>query len=226
MTEPQLRLPRLRQAVVAAQDLDDVAEALSAELDLGQPYHDPAVEYFGLRNAVFALGETFLEVVSPVRDEAPAARLLERRGGDCGYMVMLQVDDVAAARRRAQAAGVREVFEVAVDDMEEVHLHPADMRGAIVSLSQPKPAASWRWGGPDWNERAARVRVTGATIAVGDPDVVGGLWRRVAGPLPQLSFIADEDERGLVEIALTGPPPGREQFELAGVRFVFDEEAQ
>jgi hypothetical protein len=81
---------------------------------------------------VFALGDTFLEVVSPVREDAAAARLIERRGGDCGYMLMFQVEDFAGARERAGAHGIREVFEVTLPDIEEVHLHPADMRGAIV----------------------------------------------------------------------------------------------
>ena len=211
---------------MAVRDLDAVAGELRELLGLGEPYRDPAVEYFGLRNAVFALGDTFLEVVSPVRSDAAAARLLERRGGDCGYMVMLQVEDVGAARKRARAAGVREVFEVSVPDMEEVHLHPADIRGAIVSLSQPKPTDSWRWGGDGWEQRASALRVAGGTIAVSDPEAVGQLWHEIAGPLPQLSFVADEDDRGLVEIALTGQEPPREQVELAGVRFVFDKEAR
>ncbi len=77
-------LPRLRQAVLAARDLDAVAGELRAELGLGEPYADPGVGYFGLRNAVFALGDTFLEVVSPVEPDTAAGRLLERHGGDCG----------------------------------------------------------------------------------------------------------------------------------------------
>src|SRR5436305_10139821 len=126
---------RLRQAVLAARDLEEVAERLRDELGLGEPFADPGVGYFGLRNAVFALGDTFLEVVSPTGPDTAAGRQLERHGGDCGYMVMFQVDSLPEARERAGALGVREVFEVALDDMAEVHLHPADMRGAIVSLS-------------------------------------------------------------------------------------------
>src|SRR5205085_4538674 len=42
-------LPRLRQAVVAAQDLDAVAGELRERLGLGEPYADPGVAYFGLR---------------------------------------------------------------------------------------------------------------------------------------------------------------------------------
>src|SRR5207245_8279661 len=115
------QLPRLRQAVVAAKELEPTVERLQEELGLGEPYSDPAVGFFGLRNAVFALQDTFLEVVSPVKPDTAAGRLMQRRGGDCGYMLMFQVDDLAAARDRTKAAGVREVLEIDREDISEVH---------------------------------------------------------------------------------------------------------
>lgn len=219
------QIPRLRQAVIAARDLDSVAGQLRSELDLGEPFCDPGVAYFGLRNAVFALGDTFLEVVSPVRAGTSAGRLIERRGGDCGYMLMFQVADVATARGRARERGIREVFEVAVDDMVEVHLHPSDMRGAIVSLSQPDPAESWRWGGPDWKGRSAPLSLAGARVAVSDPDSVHEHWSIVlGGPVSAagIRFEPDPDESGPVEIALRGADA--EAFTAGGVRFTFDSE--
>ncbi len=197
----ETQLPRLRQAVIAARDLDPVAERLSGLLGLGEPFADPAVGYFGLRNAVFAIGDTFLEIVSPVEEGTAAGRLLGRRGGDTGYMAMFQVPDVAAARARATDLGVREVFEVDLDDITEAHLHPADMRGAIVSISEPLPAGSWRWGGPGWGERAADGAIAGLTVAVADPDAVGDRWTTVLGALPSgVEFVADPAEAGIVEI--------------------------
>ena len=58
-------MARLRQAVLVARDLDGVAASLRSALGLGAPFHDPGVAAFGLRNAVMALGDTFVEVVSP-----------------------------------------------------------------------------------------------------------------------------------------------------------------
>ncbi len=194
--------PRLRQAVIAATDLDLVVERLRGELELGEPFADPGVAHFGLRNAVFALGDTFLEVVSPVEEGTSAGRLLERRGGDCGYMAMFQVPDVAAARDRARDLGVREVFEIDLDDITEAHLHPADIRGAIVSISEPRPATSWRWGGPGWEHRAAPGAIAGITVAVADPDAVADRWRGVVGELPGVEFVADDAEPGIVAITV------------------------
>lgn len=220
-------MPRLRQAVLAARDLDAVAGALSAALDLGEPYADPGVGHFGLRNAVFALGDTFLEVVSPVQADTAAGRLLERRGGDCGYMLMFQIEDLEAARDRARGLGIREVFEVSLEDIAEVHLHPADIRGAIVSLSLPQPPQAWRWGGPGWARRSAPLHLAGATVAVADPGRVAERWETVLGASPGaagIRFVADEAERGPVEIALTGAPghADRGPVEIGGVRFRFE----
>ncbi len=219
-------LPRLRQAVIAAHDLDEVAGQLRSQLGLGEPFADPGVDHFGLRNAVFALQDTFLEVVSPVRPGTAAGRLLERRGGDCGYMLMLQVGDLPAARERVRELGVREVFEVSLDDIAEVHLHPSDMRGAIVSLSQPEPPAGWRWGGPNWQQRSAQVRITGATIAVAEPVTVGARWATaIDAPIEDVGvqISADDRERGLVEI-MVRRDGGGESFSVGGVQFVFKEE--
>jgi catechol 2,3-dioxygenase-like lactoylglutathione lyase family enzyme len=217
--------PRLRQAVIAARDLEATVARLRSELGLGEPFDDPAVGYFGVRNAVFALGDTFLEVVSPVRDDAPAARWLERRGGDSGYMLMFQVEDLAAARERARLEGVREVFEVGLDDIAEVHLHPADMRGAIVALSEPRPPGSWRWGGPDWPRRSARARLVGATVALADPDAGRTRWEAVTGRIGEIRFDRADSDLGVIEIRIASPS-AREPIEIGGIHFSFLEEAQ
>lgn len=214
---------RLRQAVLAAVDLDSVAERMRAELGLGEPFRDPNVAHFGLRNAVFAIGDTFLEVVSPVTDGTAAGRWIERRGGDCGYMLMFQVDDVEGARRRAGALGVRQVFGVDLDDIAETHLHPADMRGAIVSVSRPAPPESWRWGGPGWKERSAQGSLDGARVAVADLDAAAERWRGVLGDDPSAAGVelgSDPEGPGLVTIAIAGQG-AKDPVEIGGVAFEF-----
>lgn len=188
--------------MIAVVDLERSVELLRSGLAFEEPFADPAVGHFGLRNAVFAIGDTFLELVSPMQGGTAAGRLLERRGGDCGYMAMLQVEDLAAARKRARHLGIREVFEVKLDDIAEAHLHPADIGGAIVSVSEPRPAASWRWGGPGWQRRSASGNVRGLTVAVADAGEVGSRWREVAGgPLPA-DFVTDPAEPGIVAVEL------------------------
>ena len=181
-------MARLRQAVLVARDLDGVAAPLRSALGLGAPFRDPGVAAFGLRNAVMALGDTFVEVVSPTRDGTAAGRHLDRQGGDAGYMVMFELDDLDAARARAAAAGIREVFAVELPDIADVHLHPRDIGAAIVALDRPDPPGSWRWGGPDWLGAVPAHGpggVRGATVRAADPAAtgraLGARARRVAG---------------------------------------------
>jgi len=179
---------RIRQVALVARELEPVVSDLCAVLGLEVGFRDPGVAEFGLTNAVLPLGTTFIEVVSPARADAAAARFLERHGGDGGYMVLVQTADLAADRRRLASLGVRIVWQVALDDIAAVHLHPRDVGGAIVSFDEPRPPASWRWGGPDWPAKARTdvVRhVAGVTIDGPDPAALAARWSAVLGvPAP------------------------------------------
>ena len=94
---------RLRQLVVVARDLEPVVDEICQKLGVEVCYRDPGVRHFGLRNALMAVGDCFIEVVSPIQDGTAAGRYLERRGGDGGYMLLLQVDDLAMNRLFAYA---------------------------------------------------------------------------------------------------------------------------
>jgi hypothetical protein len=175
---------RLRQAVLVAQELEPVAAALRSALSLEEPFRDPGVGEFGLENTVFALGDCFLEVISPTRAGTAAGRYLTRHGGDGGYMVIFDLEDLDGARSRALGLGVRVVWQLDLPDISGTHLHPADMRGAIVSLDQSRPYGSWRWGGPQWTAQigpGGPGRLAGITVAVGDPQAVAARWAEVLG---------------------------------------------
>lgn len=195
---------RLRQVVYAARDLDAKVAELRAELPLGEPYHDPGVEHFGLHNAVMALGDTFVEVVSPFRDDAPAARFIERFG-EGPYMLMFQVDDTQAARERAARANARIVWQNDLPQISGTHLHPKDLPGAIVSLDTPRPPESWHWAGQEWSARAPERlgpgRIAGATISAPDPEAAARRWAEVLGEVPaEIDFVAGPETR-LVEFS-------------------------
>jgi hypothetical protein len=174
---------RIRQIVFAAAELQRGAAALRALLALDAPYRDPGVAEFGLDNAVFVLGDQFVEIVSPTQAGTTAGRLIERRG-DCGYMLILQTDDFERELARFDRMGVRRVWAKDLSDIRAMHLHPKDIGGAIVSIDQPVPAASWRWGGPDWKVqpgRAGEQRVLGVTIGAADPQAMARRWADVLG---------------------------------------------
>jgi hypothetical protein len=236
---------RLRQAVLVAQELEPVAGQLRTALGLGEPFRDPGVGEFGLENAVFAVGDCFLEVISPTRADTAAGRYLQRHGGDGGYMVIFDLEDLDGARSRAHGLGVRVVWQIDLPDISGTHLHPADMRGAIVSLDQSRPYGSWRWGGPPWTAQIAPAepgRLAGITVAAADPQAMAARWGQVLGVAategePGMGAIAallrldgadvrfreaaEERTEGIVEIALEPThelPGGADAIELGGVK--------
>jgi hypothetical protein len=217
---------RLRQVVLAATDVDAVSAELRRELGLAAPWdRDPLAAGFGVRNHVYALGDRFLEVLGPLRDDAPAARHL-RRHGDGGYMALFQIRDVAAARDRARRGGARVVWTYDAPDISATHLHPADTGGgALLSLDWADPPGSWRWAGTDWTGRAgtgAPGRVLGMTVEAPDPDALAARWAELLGveAVPDVTF--RRGDGGIVEVAVEVPDEvrrGRDAVEVGGVRF-------
>lgn len=231
---------RLRQVVVVTRDLDGVASTLQRALSLPEPFVDTGVGDFGLENRVFAAGSDFVEVLTPLRSGTAGGRYLERRGGDAGYMAIFQLDDLAGARRRVADLGIRVVWQADLDDISGTHLHPADVRGALVSLDRADPPESWHWAGPRWRGGAPADRVEGGvralTIQSSDPPALAARWAEVLGVVApvddvvrltdadqELRFVplpagATEADEGIVGVDLDLPIPPVD-LEVAGVRF-------
>lgn len=238
---------RLRQAVIVAADRPAAERALRAELGLHDPFHDPAIAHFGLTNAVFTVGDTFLEVISPAREGTTAGRYRERIGGDGGYMAMFQVPDIDVAAKRLIDLDVRVVFDGSHPDIADLHLHPKDVPGAIVALNEARPAGSWRFAGPAWEAKVPALvepgGLRGLTVRSADPAALAERWAGVIGvdvardggdPVLRLDegqqlvrFVPiDADATGQTEgicgISLAVPAAvraGREEISLHGVVF-------
>lgn len=231
-------LPRLRQVALAAHDLGAVSGELQKTFGWGNPFNDPGVGEFGLENSVFTAGDTFIEVVSPVRDGTAAGRYMERRGGDSGYMAIFQVPDIKAARKRIAGSGIRVVWQVKLGDIAGTHLHPKDVPGAIVSIDWADPPESWRWGGPDWTENGApneRGSIKRITVELNEPAAGAERWAAALGVAPTIrgdavsiqldtagqtlrfERLASDREEGITEVVLEGDDAI--DAEIGGVRF-------
>jgi catechol 2,3-dioxygenase-like lactoylglutathione lyase family enzyme len=175
---------RLRQIALVATDLAAARADISSVLGLDYAFDDPGVGKYGLRNAVFPIGDTFLEVVSPKEAGTTAGRLLEKRGGDGGYMVILQVDDLAQALARVKSAAARIADQRDQDGAAFTHIHPKDIGGAILSLDRMVPKERWEWGGPHWQSHVCTdtsVKVAGAELQAKDPAQMAARWAQVLG---------------------------------------------
>lgn len=204
---------RLRQIALVGADLAAVSADIAAVLSLGPAYDDPGVAKYGLANQVWPIGDTFLEVVSPKQEGTTAGRLLEKRGGDGGYMAIFQASDIEAARARVAALGVRIVSQMDREGVWMTHLHPRDTGGAIVSIDAMDPPERWDWGGPDWRANVrtgSALAITGAELQGDDPEAMSARWAEVLGlsreragegwriPLDggELRFVRPADGRG------------------------------
>ena len=219
---------RLRQVALAARDLAASVEDLTDVLGIDVSFNDPGVAFFGLENAVMPIGDTFLEVVSPVRADATAQRWIEKRGGDSGYMVILQTEDRASLDSevvRAKKEGAIVVWEGEHEGAKGVHFHPREL-GAILSFDAMPSWNEWVWAGPRWREHVrtqTTTAITGVEIESPDPQRLAERWAAWIGApakpgpgarpeiaLPRggrLRFVPSEGAEGLigVEVALADP---------------------
>jgi hypothetical protein len=238
--------PRLRQVALVARDCEKMAAALQETFGWPDPFNDPGVGEFGLINAVFSVGDTFVEVVSPAQPDTTAGRYLARRGSDSGYMAIFQMPSLEEARQRVADLGVRVVWKVDLEDIAGTHLHPKDTPGAIVSLDWASPTNSWRWAGPAWIGAAPdhpAGGIAGITVEVEEPAAAAQRWAGVLGleaevdreaavvrldaASQRLRFVsaADGGAGGITEVWLTPglaglPDDDGPVAEIGGVRFV------
>jgi hypothetical protein len=164
--------------------MEAVAADFEAILGTAICYRDPWITEFGLENVMMAIGDTFLEILSPIREDTTAGRYLERRGGDAGYMVVLQVDDLAKTKERVKELGLRVVNVTDRPALKGVHLHPRDIGGAIVALNIAIPPGSWEGAG-EWDEWMKYVStdvtttITAVELGALDPRALAERWASV-----------------------------------------------
>jgi len=223
---------RIRQIVFAAHDLAATVTRFENELGLQVAYRDPLIVEFGLHNALLPIGDQFVEVVSPIRENTAAGRHLGLHG-DSAYMLMLQTDDLDRDRARLERLGVRVIWKADYPDIRASQLHPKDVGAAILSLDEATPPESWRWAGNDW-QKAVSSRgpreILEATIGAVDPTALAHRWAEVLGAPPPvddkiaiargtLSFVpAARDLIVGYRLAAGASSPGQRAITLCGTQ--------
>lgn len=183
----------LRQVAVLARDLDATVDAICDTFALAVCHRSDHIDGFAMSNALLPVGEQFLEVAAPLNDTTPAGRMLATRG-ECGYLVILQTDDLAGARRRAVAAGAVVTIELEEADAHEIHFHPRSTGGVALAFDWMEPESQWRWAGSGWRNHVRTDTVSGlAGVTLGAPqhDGLAALWGQLLGIDP----VEHDDER-------------------------------
>jgi hypothetical protein len=218
---------RLRQVALMAHKIAPVAGQLEYVFGLKVAFRDPGVGVFGLANVVMPAGGEFIEVLEPIRDDASGARYLARRGGDAGYMVILQDADALAHRARLEADGLRVIAKSRDGRYRYSHFHPGDTAAVLLSIDSVEGDPDWREPLSDWPPAGAQWRdyesevtlgMTAVTIQHRDPRAAAERWSDLLGhPVVQdgdaweiplegeaIRFVppVDEDATGVIGIEL------------------------
>ena len=209
---------RIRQIALIARELAPVVDDIRDVFGLEVAYRDPQVKVFGLENAVFPVGNQFLEVVAPIREGTAGERYLDRRNGDGGYMVICQCDDHAPRKRRAAELGIRKALEHDEPEFRIMQLHPRDTGGCLLEIDEQiganAPDNPWVPAGKNWQAAVHTDVVRGiaaAEIQTPDPADLASRWGQIV-ELPvkndvreqpslhfdnaKVRFVKDTDGRG------------------------------
>ena len=208
----------IRQIVMVSGLRDPIVNDLCELFNFEVAFNDPGVAHFGLENAVIPIGTDFLEVVSPVEENTTAGRYLNKRGGDGGYMIIIQVDKFEDSQKLVNEYNIKTVWETDLPKAKAMHLHPKQMGGAILSLDWMEPKESWKWAGPNWEENISGPikGIDGVEIQSDDPELMLNTWLRVLGDVER-----DHENKILLDNtwikfsqAIDGRGPGISAFSL------------
>ena len=216
---------RLRQVALVAKDLEPVARQLCDTFNLTIAVRDLDVAEFGLTNALMTVGDQFIEIISPTTEGTAGGRMIERRGGDSGYMVMHEVDDLDRRLSHLADNNVRIIWSGDFDDIRGRHLHPKDTGGAIVSLDEAIPEGSWRWAGTTWTphrQNSVVSAIASVTIGANDPAAMRSRWDELSISTAIHFDQAGPRGEGIDRVDLVAADRRRvgETFDIGGVTWV------
>lgn len=209
---------RIRQIALIGNEYEQTERLLREIFGLDVAYRDPGnrsmddagVSGFGLRNFVMPIGDEFLELVSPIPGvtDSAGARYIERRAGDGGYMILMQVPkgDYATVRHRVEGLGIRLAAGEDIGDTtsEAIHLHPKDLPGAIAEFRwcENDDAADGDWWPVEKTWRQAKRTnvidgIVGAEIQTPNVDAVSVKWAAVLDE----PLTTDDRDRPCIQLA-------------------------
>ena len=135
MTE--LLLTEIDHVAIAVNDLESAIEyyrsTFGAEVD-----HREVVESDGVEEALLKVADSYLQLLTPTRDDSPVAKYLERKGEGLHH-IGYRVDDCAEVLQAVKDAGGRVIDEAPRPGSRGTtvaFVHPKGAFGTLIELVQ------------------------------------------------------------------------------------------
>jgi methylmalonyl-CoA/ethylmalonyl-CoA epimerase len=130
-------LTEIDHVAIAVNDLEAAiayyADTFGAEVD-----HREVVESDGVEEALLKVAESYVQLLTPTRDDSPVAKYLERKGEGLHH-VGYRVDDCAVALEAIKAQGGRVIDEAPRPGSRGTtvaFVHPKTAFGTLIELVQ------------------------------------------------------------------------------------------
>jgi methylmalonyl-CoA epimerase len=130
-------LTEIDHVAIAVRDLD-AAVAWYAETLGATVAHRELIETDGVEEALLKVADSYVQLLTPTRDDSPVAKYLERRGEGIHH-VGYRVSDCAAALASMQAAGATTIDaapRLGSRGTTVAFVHPKSAFGALIELVQ------------------------------------------------------------------------------------------
>ena len=130
-------LTEIDHVAIAVHDLDAAAEYYRSVYG-AEVVHREKVESDGVEEALIAVAQSYIQLISPTRPDSPVAAFLERRGEGLHH-VGYRVDDCAVALQAVRDAGGRLIDEAPRPGSRGTtvaFVHPKGAFGTLVELVQ------------------------------------------------------------------------------------------
>ena len=130
-------LTEIDHVAIAVNDLDAAVDYYRSTFGV-EPAHREVVVKDGVEEVLLKVADSYVQLLTPVRDDSPVAKYLEKRGEGVHH-VAYRVDDCAAALERVKREGHQVIDEVPRPGSRGTtvaFVHPKTAFGTLIELVQ------------------------------------------------------------------------------------------
>ncbi len=124
---------------IAVKNLDESKELFGKIFGIDD-FHTETVEKQKVKVASFKVGNVLLELTSPISDDSPIAKFIEKKGEGIHH-IAFGTNDIEADLSRLKLNGINLINESPVPgahDMLIAFLHPKSTNGVLMEICKPK----------------------------------------------------------------------------------------